>query len=58
MHYHWDYALLNVAHLWMLAFDWACFRVMRRWGKMPEEARWVYNNATWKGDANEDHRSP
>ena len=44
--YRWDYALVDTFSLWLLAFDWWCFQVMRRWGRDVEETRWVYFNAT------------
>ena len=56
--YRWDYVLIDTASLWLLAFDWWCFQVMRRWGRDVEETRWVYFNATaeeWR-QSDEDHR--
>ena len=44
--YRWDLAVLDVISLWMLVFDWRCFQVMQRWGRAPEEPRWVYRNVT------------
>jgi hypothetical protein len=44
--YRWDLVLVNVVSFIMLGVDWYCFQIMRRWGREPEEPRWVYYNAT------------